>query len=231
MQAKTKRLEMRFPEETLQEIDQWRGRQHDVPSRSEAIRRLIDRGLAGREDDVRFSPGETLLITLLCDIHKALQVDSDVDTRLIREAIAGGHLWGLKQAYSGLFHDEIDDPQDVTETVDILEMWIHLRDGLEELDGARRKAMAMNIVAAGGEWEFSGFDANSEPHYRIVRFLIDQLGRYTDFRALELNSRTPMLARYRRMLQVYRPIQRASQGRSLTEADIERVLRTTGDRA
>lgn len=40
-----KLLQMRVSEEFLRAIDEWRRQQDDLPSRSEAIRRLIERGL------------------------------------------------------------------------------------------------------------------------------------------------------------------------------------------
>src|SRR5947209_15442999 len=42
---KTERFEMRAPTELLLAVDEWRRHQADLPSRSEAIRRLIEAGL------------------------------------------------------------------------------------------------------------------------------------------------------------------------------------------
>jgi hypothetical protein len=39
-------FQMRASEEFFRQIDQWRREQPDIPSRSEAIRRLIELGLA-----------------------------------------------------------------------------------------------------------------------------------------------------------------------------------------
>ena len=44
--AKTERFELRLDPGILEDVDAWRGRQADVPSRAEAVRRLIDAGLA-----------------------------------------------------------------------------------------------------------------------------------------------------------------------------------------
>lgn len=42
MGEKTERFEMRMTPETLKRLDDWRRGQDDLPSRAEAIRRLID---------------------------------------------------------------------------------------------------------------------------------------------------------------------------------------------
>jgi hypothetical protein len=45
-EPKTERFEMRAPTALLRAVDDWRRRQPDLPSRSEAIRRLIEAGLS-----------------------------------------------------------------------------------------------------------------------------------------------------------------------------------------
>lgn len=45
----TTRFEIRFPVEFLEAIDLWRRKQDDLPNRSEAIRRLAERGLKAKE--------------------------------------------------------------------------------------------------------------------------------------------------------------------------------------
>jgi hypothetical protein len=46
MDEKTERFEMRFPEGFLRKLDEWRGKQDDLPSRAEAIRRLVEYALS-----------------------------------------------------------------------------------------------------------------------------------------------------------------------------------------
>ena len=57
----SKRFELRLPEETLKALDKWRVGQEGVPTRSEAIRQLIERGLSGSDEPMHFSPGEKLV--------------------------------------------------------------------------------------------------------------------------------------------------------------------------
>jgi hypothetical protein len=45
MSPKTERFEMRLDSETIERVDEWRREQPDLPSRSEAFRRLVELGL------------------------------------------------------------------------------------------------------------------------------------------------------------------------------------------
>jgi metal-responsive CopG/Arc/MetJ family transcriptional regulator len=46
MEEKTERFEMRVPGSFLAAIDAWRRTQEDLPSRAEAIRRLVEQALS-----------------------------------------------------------------------------------------------------------------------------------------------------------------------------------------
>jgi metal-responsive CopG/Arc/MetJ family transcriptional regulator len=46
---KTERIELRAPTDFLKSVDEWRRRQPDLPSRSEAIRRLVELGLKAKK--------------------------------------------------------------------------------------------------------------------------------------------------------------------------------------
>jgi hypothetical protein len=49
MEEKTERFEMRVASTFLQAVDNWRRKQEDLPSRAEAIRRLVELGLSFKE--------------------------------------------------------------------------------------------------------------------------------------------------------------------------------------
>jgi metal-responsive CopG/Arc/MetJ family transcriptional regulator len=48
MDEKTERFEMRVPASFLKTIDDWRRKQAELPSRAEAIRRLVELGLKAK---------------------------------------------------------------------------------------------------------------------------------------------------------------------------------------
>jgi hypothetical protein len=122
--ALTERFELRLDQETIASIDAWRARQDDVPSRAEAIRRLVQQGLAtSAKAPMRFSRGETLIVDMLCDMSKHLKIKSNIDPSFVQQALWGGHLWGLEWKYSGVFNSHTDSPAIVSEVVNILQMW------------------------------------------------------------------------------------------------------------
>src|ERR1700693_5235013 len=110
-EAMTERFEMRLSQSVLEEVDSWRARQGDVPSRSEAVRRLVEEGLASRsrERQIKIADGEKLILIMLCQLFKHLKVkDGEIDPAFVEAVIFGGHYWGLDWKYSGLFHGHED---------------------------------------------------------------------------------------------------------------------------
>src|ERR1700757_2111975 len=54
MVPKSERFELRLDSEALERIDEWRADRPDLPSRSEAMRRLVEIGLGRPEDEQLF---------------------------------------------------------------------------------------------------------------------------------------------------------------------------------
>lgn len=118
-QAMTERFEMRLDPTVLGELDSWRAKQNDLPSRSEAVRRLVEAGLEakGANRQITLSDGEKLIIIMLSELFKQLKLKSDIDTSILEEVIYGGHYWALGWAYSGLFHGHRDSDAVVSEWI------------------------------------------------------------------------------------------------------------------
>ncbi len=53
------RLEMRIPTSLVEEVDRWRGVQPGVPGRSEAVRRLVEKGLNAWKTEGQTEGGAT----------------------------------------------------------------------------------------------------------------------------------------------------------------------------
>ena len=43
--------------------------------------------------------GEKLIVSMLCELYRALKINSDIDPAFGLAAIRGGHLWALKMTY------------------------------------------------------------------------------------------------------------------------------------
>src|SRR6266496_2070088 len=124
---KTERFEMRLDEDILTRIDQWRSQQGDMPARAEAMRRLVETGLARSSPEViTFRSADKLILAMLADLSKHLKVKGEIDAGLVMSALNEGHYWALNWQATGmpthLFHNHEDKKEEVTFVVDVLEM-------------------------------------------------------------------------------------------------------------
>ncbi len=216
MQAKTERFELRLDEDLIEGVDDWRTAQDDVPSRAEAVRRLVEAGLRVKSKGaVELTDGEKLITLMLRDVIKHLKVSGEVDTDLVSSAIFGGHLWGLKWDMEGLFHGHADNPRVVSETVDVLDMWSFIEFGYAKLTKEEKARVEKEAPPFGKHVVFRGFDGNYEgEHMSVARFLIEKMGRFSNFKGRDLNSHAPSLAAYRRMLPMFEPMRTGLGGGS-----------------
>jgi hypothetical protein len=71
---------------------------------------------------------------------------------------------------------------------------------------------------------FPGFDGNNESeHYSYARFMIEDLGRWNEFKKDDLNSHMGMLYKYRLMLAAWKA---SPKKHELTPEDCKRILET-----
>ena len=224
---KTQRFEMRFDHDTIRQLEAWRADQPDLPSRAEAVRRLIHAGLAASGvGEVRLSDGEKLILLMLGDLCIHQKVHCEIDPKFVANAISGGHYWGLEWKFPGLFHGHIDNRQIVSEVVDVLDMWTFIETGYTRLSQADKERVASEAYPHGDYVTFHGFDGNNESnHLAIARFIIRELERFQHFKNRDLNSHSPSIKRYRRMVATFEPIRSTLVGRELTYSEIIDLLK------
>lgn len=227
MQAKTERFEMRLDQETLESVDGWRRNQRDLPSRAEAIRRLVERGLSPSEKNgVQLSDGEKLILIMLSDVYEHLKIRGKVEPAFIVDAISGGHYWGLRWQYPWVFDEHTDNPHILSEVVDILDMWSFLERGYNNLSAKDKALVEKEATPFGTDVRFRGFDGTNEiEHLGITQFLIDQLERFPSFHGRHLNSHAPSIDAYRRMLCCFAPMRQKLMGRELAASEIIEILK------
>ncbi|MGY4499715.1 hypothetical protein ACVWYH_003646 [Bradyrhizobium sp. GM24.11] len=93
MVPKTERFEMRLDPSILDRVDGWRSEQADLPSRAEAVRRLVEQGLGSgsRKQPFVLDNQQKLIVWLLTEILGQQKNYENKDTlHLIQEAIYGG---------------------------------------------------------------------------------------------------------------------------------------------
>jgi len=227
MSTKTERFEMRLEEDLLSRVDGWRAIQTDLPSRAEAMRRLVETGLAKEAgESVQFTDGEKLLAFMLRDIYRHLKINNgEINPDFVSDVLCGGHYWAPKWVMPGLYHDYEDDPRDVRLVVDVLDMWSFIEDGYAALSQEEKERIEREAKPLGKVVKFIGFDGNNEPELLgLARFFPEKLDRFTCFKGRDLNSHAPMSAAYRRMLTVFEPMRRTLVGSRLNAGQIITLL-------
>jgi len=224
---KTERFEMRIDQGVLDAVDGWRSKQEDVPSRAEAMRRLIDAGIASQGgNEIKLGDGDKLSLLMLCDIHEHLKIKDGMNYEFIRSVIYGGHYWALDWKYTGVFHGHIDDKKSVTEVVDALDMWFFIESGYSKLSKRERERVEIEAEPFGKYVTFSGYDGNYEgKQYSIARFLIDDMDRFQHFKGRELNSHVPSVETYRRMFRLFEPMRATLIGQELNASQIIELMK------
>jgi len=223
----SERFEMRIDTELLERLDNWRQSEDDMPSRAEAIRRLIEAGMVhdNKSRMPHLSDGEKLIAVMLGDLTKALNVDVP-STDLVQSAISGGHYWALGWEMQHIFHGHADKQSRVTFVVDVLDMWSFMEEGFEALSPEDKARLAQEAKPFGEHVQFPGFDGNNESeHIGIARFLIDDLKKFSRFsKGHDLNSHCPTIERYSKMLRVFEPIRATLIGRRLSVNELVSIL-------
>jgi|TARA_R110000782_G_scaffold82779_14_gene162656 uncharacterized protein YfbU (UPF0304 family) len=220
MQPKTERFEMRLDPGTLEKVDGWRSRQGDLPSRAEAVRRLMETGLTAEErKPLKFSDGEKLITLMLCEFYKHLKIDGEIDPSFVEAAFHGGRYWGLEWEYSGIFHGHEDSEKTVREVVDVLDMWRLIERSHAKLSKKDKERVEKEAEPYGRKVEFQGFDGNDESeHMGVADFMINKLNRFSEFKNRELNSHSFKIDGYRCMVRTFKPMMEARPGMSLLNA-------------
>lgn len=188
--AKTERFEMRLDESSAAAIDAWRDAHLAGASRAQAVRALVERGLA----DVpgggpRFSDGEKTLMAFMGDLFRHLGAPSERVDAVCRGFATGNH-WAADLEMGGLYGPPSSSasPDDARFVLSVLEMWEVFESAFEDfsdaqraqvLGGAQRRVRGARRAA---ELRFGGFDAVHEPELlRIAEFLVREMRRFGRF--------------------------------------------------
>jgi uncharacterized protein len=176
-----------------------------------AINRFKDRSLLRVNRWMLYNQFEILRL-----LHKTIHEPGNAeDYERQQQIISRGYEWNYSQ-----ISQHIDDPMeygDGEEVITILDMYraIHnaCAQGVDcsDIDSFYRK--------------FRGFDGNYETaYYSFARFIIEDEGRFSESgpnKNFDLNSHSPMLPKYRRMLREWKL---SEAQHSLTKDDIIRIL-------
>jgi uncharacterized protein len=174
---------------------------------------------------MKLSDGEKLIILMLTDMYKAMKLKGEFDPEFISATIHGDHLWGFDWEYQGIPFERSPTPPDVTETVDVLDMWSLIESAYAALTPANKAKLEKEAGVFGKNVRFHGFDGNNEPHYHIARYMIDDMrDRFEHFKGRDLNSHSPSIDAYRRMYAVFEPVRSNLHDRNLSVDELIAIL-------
>jgi hypothetical protein len=151
-----------------------------------------------------FTTTEKLQIAMLCDLAKPAQ-KRELDFDFIWEAVTSNDAWALDWKYPGL-QLNVPTPPQVTQVMDILEMWERIEESYEGLDPAEKARVETEAYGMGVP-RFVGFDGNNETELmHIARLLVNQLDRWSRYKGRDFNSHMPSIDLYSRLQTVWRPL-------------------------
>ncbi|MGY4473739.1 YfbU family protein [Bradyrhizobium sp. USDA 3364] len=175
---------------------------------------------------MKLTDGEKLILLMLTDMYKAMNIKGEFDPEFIANTICKDKLWGFNWELSGIPWERSEDPPEVRETTDFLDMWRFVEEGYEALTPAEKTKLAKDAEPFGTHVKFPGFDGNNEPHYRIANYMLnDMRHRFDSFKGRgDLNSHSHSVESYRRMYSVFGPIRANLHNRSLNLAELTEIL-------
>ena len=104
----------------------------------------------------------------------------------------------------GVFHDHVDDPDEVRHVVDVLDMWTFMEEAYISFSAGDKKKLVADVGPRADSVAFPGFDGNNESsQLGIACFLIEDMGRFQRFKGRDLNSHHRTEERYRRCQTVH----------------------------
>ncbi|MBP1126471.1 MULTISPECIES: YfbU family protein [Pseudomonas] len=177
---------------------------------------------------MEFTNEQKLIITLLTDIHAALEIRDSVDPSFVQDAVSSGRTWALEWQYPGIFEGRAETPAQVLFVVSVLEMWERLERSYAELNKESHANIAERAAPFGGKPVFPGFDGNGGDGdaYGTANLLINQMGRWTSFQSHDLNSHMPMSDSYQRMLETLSELDKGHADYYFSQDEIVALLRS-----
>ncbi|MGI9361687.1 MAG: hypothetical protein ACR2O7_09000 [Parasphingorhabdus sp.] len=70
------------------------------------------------------SDGERLIVVMLAEVMEALKLNKEIDPKLVKSLVIDNDGWALRRKYSGIFDSERPSDEVVSETTNILWMWV-----------------------------------------------------------------------------------------------------------
>lgn len=178
---------------------------------------------------MKFTKEQKLILTLLTDIHKALNIKDSIDPDFVQKMVIEDEGWALEWKHSGIFESgdaaEDDTPSEVRFVGDVLDMWARLEYEYNALSADGKHELEQLADVFGKNVRFPGFDGNHESDLMgKADILINDLERWSTFAGRDLNSHMHCADGYERMLEVYDALPDDKYDRTLTVQELADIL-------
>ena len=156
---------------------------------------------------MNITDGEKLILIMLSELYDKVGVDGEIDPDFIRSAISSDNTWSIPWKYTEIPFQTEETPYFSRKVLDILDMWSMIERSYIGKSQRNKELIAKEAKLSSTELVFTGFDGNNESGYlNAALFIINDLGRFEEFKGRDLNSHRPSVGIYERMLSVYKPI-------------------------
>lgn len=176
---------------------------------------------------MKFTDEQRLIVMMLADIQKSLNINQEFDPDFISRAAAWKHEFAIGWKHQSVF-DTTDTPDGFRFVIDVLDMFWFLENANGRLDATERADLDARLGWKTEGRLFDGFDGNNEPELRsYVRVAIDELNLFEELKHGshdDYNSHSPREDRYRAMLDVFLPIRPELGDRRLNVDDLAAIL-------
>ncbi|SFF77642.1 YfbU domain-containing protein [Novosphingobium sp. CF614] len=212
--------EFALGEELLGRIDAWRSVQDARPTRSQAVVELIKAGLRGSASSA-LSLGDKLTLTILCEINRKVGGEGMIDSDFLEAAIQGGHNWAIEWQHPSLSHGHINSQVTADFVVRVLSMWKRIEESFDQL-AVPEKERVRKEAGFSGDPQFPGWSSAEEANYKsIARFMTDRMELFPMFEGRSaLDSRVPVVGRYKSMLKCLEGFGRDANDRRLSADEL-----------
>jgi len=155
---------------------------------------------------MRFTDEQRLIVMMLADIQKSLNVRGDFNPEFISKVAAWKDEFAIAWAHNEIF-DDSDIPTEFQFVIDVLDMWSFIENSVADLSPEEREELEGKAGVWGKNPKFSGFDGNNETDLMgYVTLLVEDLNRFTEFSGRGFNSHVPLATRYAAMLEKFKSI-------------------------
>ena len=173
---------------------------------------------------VTLSDGEKLILAMLAGIYKKLEINDDIDPKVILAGIRADTTAWIIQLQYGDSPEEL--PPKVKETCDILDMYRWIGASVKGLSKSERERVNKQADRWSEYVEFQGFDGNNDEHFGILSDLVNVLEKYQERKGGILNSHSQTsLPKYRKMLSAFQSIPAPFSQEGLTADQLIKVLK------